>query len=184
LRAFFLSSAIHPVKSVNRTGIYRDCGTYLDGKEAGSMRTLIIDNYDSFTYNVFHLLASVNGREPLVVRNDELPWDELQRLDYDNVVLSPGPGTPTLDADFGICARLIREETVPVLGICLGHQGICHVLGGGVERAPVPMHGRLSDINHAGCGLFQNLPSPFRAVARRAAGHGLDGGRPYHGGRT
>jgi para-aminobenzoate synthetase len=128
------------------------------------MRTLIIDNYDSFTYNVFHLLASVNGCEPLVVRNDEMSWDELQRLDYDNVVLSPGPGTPERDADFGICARLIREETVPVLGICLGHQGICHGLGGAVERAPVPMHGRLSDIHHAGSGLFQELPSPFRAV--------------------
>ncbi|MGF7210333.1 para-aminobenzoate synthetase [Skermanella aerolata] len=128
------------------------------------MRTLIIDNYDSFTYNVFHLLALVNGCEPLVVRNDALSWDELQRLDYDNVVLSPGPGTPTLDADFGICARLIREETAPVLGICLGHQGICHVLGGVVERAPVPMHGRVSGIHHTGSGLFQGLPSPFRAV--------------------
>jgi len=128
------------------------------------MRTLIIDNYDSFTYNVFHLLASVNGCEPLVVRNDELSWDQLTLLDYDNVVLSPGPGTPERQADFGICARLIREETVPILGICLGHQGICHGLGGTVERAPVPMHGRVSDIHHSGSGLFQGLPSPFRAV--------------------
>ena len=128
------------------------------------MRTLIIDNYDSFTYNVFHLLASVNGCEPLVVRNDELSWDELKRLDYDNVVLSPGPGTPERATDFGVCTQLIREEKRPILGICLGHQGICHTLGGIVERAPVPMHGRVSEIGHSGSGLFQGIPSPFRAV--------------------
>ena len=128
------------------------------------MRTLIIDNYDSFTYNVFHLLASVNGCEPLVVRNDELSWEELKRLDYDNVVLSPGPGTPERATDFGICAQLIREEQRPILGICLGHQGICHTLGGTVERARVPMHGRISEIDHSGSGLLQGIPSPFRAV--------------------
>jgi para-aminobenzoate synthetase len=128
------------------------------------VRTLIIDNYDSFTYNVFHLLASVNGCEPLVVRNDELSWEELKRLDYDNVVLSPGPGTPERATDFGVCAQLIREEQRPILGICLGHQGICHTLGGTVERAPVPMHGRVSEIGHSGSGLFQGIPSPFRAV--------------------
>jgi para-aminobenzoate synthetase len=128
------------------------------------VRTLIIDNYDSFTYNVFHLLASVNGCEPLVVRNDELSWEELKRLDYDNVVLSPGPGTPERDTDFGVCAQLIREEQRPILGICLGHQGICHTLGGTVERARVPMHGRISEIGHSGSGLFQGIPSPFRAV--------------------
>jgi para-aminobenzoate synthetase len=128
------------------------------------MRTLIIDNYDSFTYNIFHLLASVNGCEPLVLRNDELSWERLKRLDYDNVVLSPGPGTPERDIDFGVCADLIREEERPVLGICLGHQGICHVLGGHVGRAPVPMHGRVSGIHHCGSGLFQGMPSPFRAV--------------------
>ncbi len=159
------------------------------------MRTLIIDNYDSFTYNVFHLLASVNGCEPLVVRNDELSWDELKRLDYDNVVLSPGPGTPERDTDFGVCAHLIREEQRPVLGICLGHQGICHILGGTVERAPVPMHGRVSEIHHSGSGLFQGMPSPFRAVRYHSllavrplpaglAGDGLDRGRSDHGGRT
>jgi para-aminobenzoate synthetase len=128
------------------------------------MLTLLIDNYDSFTYNLFQLLAEVNGAEPLVVRNDEASWEELRRLDFDNVVLSPGPGRPQEEKDFGVCAEAIRACEKPLLGVCLGHQGIGWLEGGEVEPAPVPMHGRLVAIEHDGSPLFAGIPSPFRGV--------------------
>ena len=128
------------------------------------MRTLLIDNYDSFTYNLFQLLAAVNGTEPLVVRNDEASWAELERLEFDNVVISPGPGRPDRPHDFGVCAVAIRNCDRPLLGVCLGLQGIGWGEGGGVERAPEPMHGRVVAIEHDGTGLFAGIPSPFQAV--------------------
>ena len=128
------------------------------------MRTLLIDNYDSFTYNLFQLLAEVNGCEPLVVRNDEKTWPQLERLEFDNVVISPGPGRPEEREDFGVCADVIRHCERPLLGVCLGLQGIGWVEGGRVERAPEPMHGRVVAIEHQGTGLFAGVPSPFRAV--------------------
>jgi para-aminobenzoate synthetase len=128
------------------------------------MRTLLIDNHDSFTYNLFRLLAEVNGREPLVVRNDEASWSQLDRLDFDNVVISPGPGRPERAEDFGLCADAIRHCERPLLGVCLGLQGIGWLEGGEVHRAPEPMHGRIASIEHDGTGLFAGIPSPFRAV--------------------
>jgi len=128
------------------------------------MLTLLIDNYDSFTYNLFQLLAEVNGREPLVVRNDEASWAELERLDFDNVVISPGPGRPERAADFGVCADAIRHCERPLLGVCLGLQGMGWVEGGRIERAPEPMHGRVAAIEHDGTGLFAGIPSPFQAT--------------------
>ncbi|HWO83905.1 MAG TPA: chorismate-binding protein, partial [Solirubrobacterales bacterium] len=128
------------------------------------MLTLLIDNYDSFTYNLFQLLAEVNGREPLVVRNDEATWAELERLDFDNVVISPGPGRPERAADFGVCADAIRRCRRPLLGVCLGLQGMGWVEGGRVVRAPEPMHGRVASIEHDGTGLFAGIPSPFQAT--------------------
>ncbi len=128
------------------------------------IRTLLIDNADSFTFNLFHLLAEVNGCEPVVVPND---WAEysLAALEYfDNVVISPGPGTPLEPADFGICADVIEHAEIPVLGVCLGHQGIAHVNGGTIAHAPEPRHGRVSEIRHSGTGLFASLPSPFGAA--------------------
>lgn len=128
------------------------------------MRTLLIDNADSFTFNLFHLLAEVNGCEPVVVPND---WGEysLAALDeYDNVVISPGPGTPVEPADFGICADVIAHAVIPVLGVCLGHQGIAYVHGGTIAHAPEPRHGRVSEISHSGTGVFEGLPSPFVAT--------------------
>ena len=94
------------------------------------MRTLLVDNYDSYTYNLFQLLAAVNGEPPLVVRNDQLTWPEFLALDVTNVVISPGPGRPEHERDFGICARILAEAVVPVLGVCLGHQGLGMVYGG------------------------------------------------------
>jgi len=128
------------------------------------MRTLLIDNYDSFTYNLFQLLAEVNGREPLVVRNDEASLAELERLDFDNVVISPGPGRPERAEDFGVCADVIRLCDRPLLGVCLGLQGMGWVEGGHVERAPEPMHGRVASIEHYGKSLFAGIPSPFQAT--------------------
>ncbi len=128
------------------------------------MKTLLIDNYDSFTYNLFQLLAEANGDEPIVVRNDAADWAELERLEFDNVVVSPGPGSPDHDGDFGVCAEAIEKAQVPLLGVCLGHQGLSWVHGGRVVGAPEVMHGRLSAVLHDGSPLFAGIPREFQAV--------------------
>jgi para-aminobenzoate synthetase len=128
------------------------------------MRTLLVDNHDSYTYNVFHLLAAASGEEPVVVNNDAVSWRVLSRSDFDAIVLSPGPGRPQRWHDFGVCSDILRYSEIPVLGICLGHQGIGNLLEGGVNSAPVPMHGRLSQIRHNGGGLFEGLPQDFSVV--------------------
>ncbi|MEU8659817.1 aminodeoxychorismate synthase component I [Actinoplanes philippinensis] len=129
------------------------------------MRTLLVDNYDSFTYNLFHYLAEINGSEPEVVLNDDPRWRPEHRVFFDNVVLSPGPGHPGRDTDFGICRDLIHAGDVPLLGVCLGHQGLAEAYGGEVSRAPEPFHGRSSTIRHDGLDLFDGLPGAF-PVAR------------------
>jgi len=126
--------------------------------------TLLIDNYDSYTYNVFHLLAAVSGEEPIVVRNDVVSWRALSRWDFDAIVLSPGPGRPERWHDFGVCADILRFSEIPVLGVCLGHQGLGHLLDGAVRSAPVVMHGRLSAVEHDGSGLFAGIPQRFLVV--------------------
>jgi para-aminobenzoate synthetase len=126
--------------------------------------TLLIDNYDSFTYNLFQLLGEVSGEEPLVVRNDEASWDELAALDFENVVVSPGPGRPERDADFGVCAAAIRRSERPLLGVCLGHQGLGALHGAAVVPSPEPFHGRLSAILHDDSPLFAGIPREFQAV--------------------
>ncbi|SDI17754.1 para-aminobenzoate synthetase [Sinosporangium album] len=128
------------------------------------MRTLLVDNYDSFTYNLFHYLAEVNGREPEVIRNDDPAFRPELLDEFDNVVLSPGPGTPHRPADFGLCAQIAEEGRVPVLGVCLGHQGMALVHGAEVERAPAPRHGRSSLVRHSGTGLFEGLPQPMEVI--------------------
>lgn len=128
------------------------------------IRTLLIDNADSFTFNLFHLLAEVNGCEPVVVPNDWAEYSLAALEDFDNVVISPGPGTPEEPADFGICADVIAHAEIPVLGVCLGHQGIAHVHGGAIAHSPEPRHGRVSEIRHSGTRLFEGLPSPFAAA--------------------
>jgi para-aminobenzoate synthetase len=128
------------------------------------VKTLLIDNYDSFTYNLFQLLAEVNGEEPLVVRNDEASWAELAQLEFDNVVISPGPGRPDRDEDFGVCAEAIRRSTVPLLGVCLGHQGLGALHGAAVVSAPEPFHGRLSAVLHDDAPLFAGIPRELQAV--------------------
>jgi len=126
------------------------------------MRTLLVDNYDSYTYNLFQLIAQVQSDEPVVLRNDESA--EVDLAGFDNVVISPGPGDPRNGRDFGISARILAEATIPVLGVCLGHQGI-----GAGERAvlgpaPTARHGHLDRIRHSGRGLFRSIPQQFTAV--------------------
>jgi para-aminobenzoate synthetase len=128
------------------------------------MRTLLVDNHDSYTYNVFHLLAGVSGEEPIVVDNDAVSWRALSRWDFDAIVLSPGPGSPQRWHDFCVCNDILRYSEIPVLGICLGHQGLGHLLDGKVSSAPEAMHGRLSRIHHSDAGLFEGIPQDFPVV--------------------
>jgi para-aminobenzoate synthetase len=128
------------------------------------VKTLLIDNYDSFTYNLFQLLAEANGDEPIVVRHDEADWGELAALEFDNIVISPGPGRPDRVGDFGVCAEAIRSAEVPLLGVCLGHQGLGWANGAAVDHAPEVMHGRLSAVLHEDSQLFAGIPREFQAV--------------------
>ena len=128
------------------------------------MKTLIIDNYDSYTYNLFQLISEVNGEEAVVVRNDAATWEELSRRGFDNVVISPGPGRPERPGDFGICADALATPDLPILGVCLGHQGLAQVNGGVVARAPDAVHGRISAVFHDESPLFAGIPQGFGAV--------------------
>ncbi|MFD6323161.1 aminodeoxychorismate synthase component I [Streptomyces sp. NPDC058442] len=127
------------------------------------MRTLLIDNYDSFTYNLYQLLGEVNGQPPVVVRNGT-DWACVRIEEFDAVVISPGPGRPDRERDFGISARAITDSGLPTLGVCLGHQGITQLFGGTVGLAPEPMHGRVSAVRHTGTDIFAGLPSPYDVV--------------------
>jgi anthranilate synthase component 2 len=121
---------------------------------------LLIDNYDSFTYNLFHYLGEI-GAEVQVQRNNALTAEEAVALKPAQIVLSPGPCTPN---EAGICLPLITlacEKNIPLLGVCLGHQAIGQAFGGDVVRAPSPVHGKTDNIHHKGEGLFKNLPSPI-----------------------
>ncbi len=130
------------------------------------MKTLLIDNYDSFTFNLFQLIAEVNRVPPIVVRNDHAPWSEIRELEFDNIVISPGPGRPEVPEDFGICRDAIEQTEVPLMGVCLGHQGLSYLFGGEVDYADTVMHGRTSAIHHTGddSGVFADIPNPFTAV--------------------
>jgi len=123
---------------------------------------LMIDNYDSFTYNVVQYLAEL-GADIKVVRNDELSVEEVKALKPEKIVVSPGPCTPN---EAGISVPLIKEMAgvVPILGICLGHQSIGQAFGGDIIRAKEVMHGKLSDMHHRGQGVFANLSAPFEAT--------------------
>ncbi|CAN6200618.1 unnamed protein product [Urochloa humidicola] len=129
------------------------------------VRTLLIDNYDSYTYNVFQELSVVNGVPPVVVRNDEWTWRDVFNRVYkdrafDNIVISPGPGSPACPADIGVCLRILSEcGDIPILGVCLGHQALGFIHGAKIVHAPEAIHGRLSEIEHDGCNLFNCIPS-------------------------
>ena len=124
-----------------------------------SMTVTLIDNYDSFTWNLWHYFGQL-GCEVTVHRNDVVTADDVIAGEPDAIVLSPGPCTPT---EAGICCELIEKATdrIPLFGVCLGHQAIGQVFGGDVVRLPVPMHGKLSSIDHEGRGVFRGLNGPF-----------------------
>src|SRR6516164_5160574 len=123
---------------------------------------VLIDNYDSFTFNLFHYLGGL-GADVVVYRNDKVASDRVITMEPEAIVLSPGPRTPS---DAGICLELIAKAapTIPVLGVCLGHQAIGQAFGGCVVRAPVQVHGKLSVIRHEGEGIFRGINAPFRAT--------------------
>jgi anthranilate synthase component 2 len=123
---------------------------------------VLIDNYDSFTFNLFHYLGGL-GADVVVHRNDKVAADQVMAMEPEAIVLSPGPRTPH---DAGICLELIAKAapTIPVLGVCLGHQAIGEAFGGVVVRAPVQVHGKLSQIRHQGESIFRGINAPFKAT--------------------
>jgi len=129
------------------------------------MKTIILDNYDSFTFNLFQYVGEIDER-PMVVRNDKLSLAELARHEPDRIIISPGPGRPEDPHYFGICRDVIIElgPRIPVLGVCLGHQGIIHAFGGHVVRASQVMHGKTSYVFHNGDEMFAGIPRAFEAM--------------------
>lgn len=137
------------------------------------MKTLIIDNYDSFTYNLFQYVAKLGGK-PIVHTNDKLNLSEINRLDPSHIIISPGPGTVTNKNDFGICEEVILKmgPNIPLLGVCLGHQGIAHAFGAEIEHAPKIFHGKQSLIEYQNTNLnecsypdiFNKILNPFWAM--------------------
>jgi anthranilate synthase component II len=123
---------------------------------------VLIDNYDSFTFNLFHYLGGL-GADVVVHRNDKIAIGDVIAADPEAIVLSPGPCTPK---DAGICVELIKQASakIPLFGVCLGHQAIGEAFGGEVVRAPVPVHGKLSIMHHRGQGVFRGLNGPFQAT--------------------
>ena len=137
------------------------------------MNVLIIDNYDSFTFNLYQyigeILQTMDGDKAanvIVKRNNEITLADVQAMNLDRIIISPGPGAPDDPAYFGICAEVIEVmgKTTPLLGVCLGMQGIAHVFGGDVIRASVPMHGKVSSIRHDGAGVYQGLPQEIEIM--------------------
>lgn len=129
------------------------------------MKFLIIDNYDSFVYNIAQILGEL-GVDSDVIRNDMITLEEIKKRNYDAIIISPGPGTPENEKYFGICTKIIKElgSTKPILGICLGHQGIIHAFGGKVANAGNVRHGKTSPIEHRGTQLFAGIKNPFIAT--------------------
>ncbi len=135
------------------------------------MKILIIDNYDSFTFNLYQSVGEIllqSGEKFVldVFKNDKITIDEIEKRKYDKVIISPGPGDPSDEAYFGVCTKVIEElgKHTPVLGVCLGMQGIGHIFGGKVIKAKKPMHGKVSAITHNGKGLFANLPQNIEVM--------------------
>ena len=129
------------------------------------MKFLIIDNYDSFVYNIAQYLGELDV-DCEVIRNDKITLEEIKENDYDAIIISPGPGTPEDKKYFGVCSDVIKEigPTKPLLGICLGHQGIIHAFGGKVTNAGCVRHGKTSPIKHVDSPLFEDVKNPFRAT--------------------
>lgn len=128
-------------------------------------KTLVVDNYDSFVFNLVQYIGELGGN-PTVFRNDEITLQEAIDFQPTHIVISPGPGHPADSDYFGVSAQIIETmgKTIPLLGVCLGHQGITHVFGGKVIKAPVIMHGKTSQISHDSSALFKNIENPMTAM--------------------
>ena len=129
------------------------------------MKFLIIDNYDSFVYNIAQYLGDL-GVDCDVIRNDKITLEEIKQNDYDAIIISPGPGTPEEEKYFGVCSNVIKDmgKNTPILGVCLGHQGIIHAFGGKVTNAGCVRHGKTSPVDHVSSDLFKDVKNPFRAT--------------------
>ncbi len=129
------------------------------------MKVLVIDNYDSFVYNLVQYIGEL-GTEVVVYRNDQVTLEQVQALKPDRIVLSPGPGNPEDERYFGVCKAILQQVSpkVPTLGVCLGHQGIISTFGGKVVSAKRLMHGKTSSIKHDGKGIFRGVQNPFTAT--------------------
>lgn len=129
------------------------------------MKILVIDNYDSFVYNIAQILGEL-GAEPVVVRNDKITLEDVRKMNPDGIVISPGPGHPANRKYFGVCTDIIREigPKTPILGVCLGHQGIVHAFGGKVINAKKVRHGKTSPIQYTQDRIFENVANPFKAT--------------------
>ena len=136
----------------------------------------LVDNYDSFTYNLYQYIgevlttAKLNNQigdfEVIVARNDQVTVADIEAAHTDRIIISPGPGSPEDESYFGVCAQVITElgPTIPLLGVCLGMQGIVHCFGGKVVKAYVPMHGKVSLISHDGIGIFKDIPDQLEVM--------------------
>lgn len=129
------------------------------------MKILVIDNYDSFVYNIAQILGEL-GAEPVVIRNDKITLEEVKKMKPDGIVISPGPGHPADRKYFGVCTEVIKEmgPKTPILGVCLGHQGIVHAFGGKVVNAGKVRHGKTSPIQYTHDRIFEDVANPFRAT--------------------
>ncbi len=129
------------------------------------MKVIVIDNFDSFVYNITQYIGELGGT-PTVYRNNEITAEEVDRLSPDKIILSPGPGTPSDKRYFGNCLAILQTVSthVPTLGVCLGHQGIVHAFGGEIVRAQKLMHGKTSWVRHDGKGIFQTVENPLEAT--------------------
>lgn len=129
------------------------------------MKFLIIDNYDSFVYNIAQYLGEL-GVNCDVKRNDKITLEQIKQNKYDAIIISPGPGTPEDKKYFGVCTEVIKDmgPTIPILGVCLGHQGIIHAFGGKVTNAGCVRHGKTSPVDHTNSDLFKDVKNPFRAT--------------------
>ncbi|HVH15016.1 MAG TPA: aminodeoxychorismate/anthranilate synthase component II [Candidatus Angelobacter sp.] len=129
------------------------------------MKVLILDNYDSFVYNLAQYVGEI-ADEVIVKRNDELNLARVQKLSPDKIIISPGPGTPADPRYFGVCTTVLQKASTetPTLGVCLGHQGIVHAFGGKIVKAKRLRHGKTSPIKHDGKGIFRGLENPFEAT--------------------
>jgi anthranilate synthase component 2 len=135
------------------------------------MKVYIVDNYDSFTYNLYQFIGeilesgsgsgTVSDFSVVVRRNDEISIEDIKIAHPDRIIISPGPGSPEMEEYFGVCSKVIQEigPHTPLLGVCLGMQGIVHAFGGKIKKANLPMHGKISPISHQGVGLFKGIPN-------------------------